>query len=71
MTHKKKFAAWCRIIILLLPAALVFNTNPDAPILNAIGVAYIILALRYVNRIVPRWIRDYIRETSVDDSPEI
>lgn len=62
MDIKKRIKLRAVTLLLMLPALLVANNNPDHIYLNLIGLVYIWQLPRIAKLIMPQWIIDYFRK---------
>lgn len=63
MTLKKKIIVWAIVTIIGLPGVLMlFNDNEDTVYFNIIGLAYLWIAVKACQRLMPQWMKDYLEE---------
>lgn len=69
MTLTKKIIVWAIITIVTTPGIImVCNCNEDVVYINFIGLAYLWLAEKACERLMPQWMKDYINsECELDD----
>lgn len=62
MDIKKRIKLGAVTLLLMLPALLVANNNPDHIYFNFIGLVYIWQLPRIAKLIMPQWMIDYFRK---------
>jgi len=67
MTLKRKIITWTLLTILCIPAYMIFNNNSETVYINLIGLVYAFATVHICKRIMPRWMIDYITDTSSID----
>lgn len=72
MTLTKKIIVWAIVTIIGLPGVLMlFNDNEDTVYFNLIGLAYLWIAVKACQHMMPQWMKDYLnREREIEDEFE-
>lgn len=60
MSKRKKILAQAILLVLVVPAVMIFNNDPEVMHYNIIGMAYAVLMAKIHRHILPGWVVDYI-----------